>query len=221
MIAPEELSRKKNTLSGETNGAITHAKPITEDARIDHIGTPRLLTDSMKAGASRRAASTNSMREAVYRPEFRHDSTAVSTTKFMISAANGIPITSIAETYGESPSLVEFHGRIVASRKIEPTKNTRIRNTTEFVALTMPFSGSSDSAAAIVAISAPTIEKITMTMPENSAPKPLGKKPPCEVRFEKSRSRPGHSPRTNSVPSAMKATIAKTFTPANQYSNSP
>jgi hypothetical protein len=79
--------------------------------------------------------------------------------KFMISAANGIPITSIADTYGESPSSVEFHGRIVASRKIEPTKNTRIRNTTEFVALTMPFSGSADSAAAMVAISAPTIEK--------------------------------------------------------------
>jgi hypothetical protein len=40
-------------------------------------------------------------------------------------------LSSIAETYGESPSSVEFHGRMVASRKIEPTKNTDIRRTTE------------------------------------------------------------------------------------------
>src|SRR3712207_7764700 len=37
------------------------------------------------------------------------DRTAVSTTAFMISAAAGIPICSIAATYGESPSSVEFH----------------------------------------------------------------------------------------------------------------
>src|SRR5918997_3054791 len=129
MIAPEELSRNKNTLSGETYAAITHTKPITEDARIDHVGTPRLPTDSMKAGASRRAASTNSMREAVYRPEFRQDSTAVSTTAFMMSAAAGIPISSIAATYGEPPSSVEFQGRIVASRKMGPTKKIEIRKT--------------------------------------------------------------------------------------------
>src|SRR5215211_6305710 len=221
MIAPEELSRNKNTLSGEIYAAITHTKPITEDERIAHVGTPRLPTDSMKAGASRRAASTNSMREAVYRPEFRQDRTAVSTTKFMISPANGIPISSMADTYGESPSSVEFHGRIVASRKIEPTKKTVMRKTTEFVAFAIPRSGSADSAAAMVAISAPTIEKTTMTIPETSAPEPWGKNPPCWVRLEKSMLRPGHRPRTNSVPNPMKTMIAKTLMPANQYSNSP
>src|SRR4051795_9401650 len=92
----------------------------------------------------------------------------------MISAAAGIPISSIAATYGDPPSLVEFQGRIVASRKIEPTKKSEIRRTTEFVALTIPRSGSADSAAAMVAISAPTMEKITMTIPEKSAPTPLG-----------------------------------------------
>src|SRR5918996_5913835 len=211
MMAPEELSRNRNTWSGEMYAAITQRNPMTLDEMIAHMGTPRLLTDSIRIGASWRAASTNSMRDAVYSPEFRQDSTAVSTTKFMISAANGIPISSMADTYGESPSSVEFHGRIVASRKIEPTKNTRIRNTTELVALTIPFSGSADSAAAMVAISAPTIEKMTMTMPENSAPTPLGKRPPCSVRFEKSRSRPGHRPSTKNAPRAMKTMMVRTF----------
>src|SRR4051794_40382929 len=104
---------------------------MTEDDRIAHAGTPRLLILSIRPGASRRAASTKSMREAVYRPEFRQDSTAVSTTAFMISAAAGIPISSIAATYGDPPSRVEFQGRIVAIRKIEPTKKTEIRKTTE------------------------------------------------------------------------------------------
>ncbi len=87
--------------------------------------------------------------------------------------------------------------------------------------MTIPRSGSADSAAAMVAISAPTIEKITMTMPEKSAPTPLGNRPPCSVRFEKSRSRPGHRPSTKKAPSAMKTMIVATLTPANQYSNSP
>jgi len=139
----------------------------------------------------------------------------------MISAAAGMPIASIADTYGEAPSSVEFHGRIVASRKIDPTKKTLIRSTTEFVAFTIARSGSADSAAAIVAISAPTIEKTTMTMPENRAPTPCGRNPPWLVRLEKSRWRPGHSPRTNSVPSAMKTMMVATLMAANQYSNSP
>ena len=61
--------------------------------------------------------------------------------------------------------------------------------TTEFVALAIALSGSADSAAAMVAISAPTIEKITMTMLEKIAATPFGKNPPCAVRFEKSRLR--------------------------------
>ena len=41
--------------------------------------------------------------------------------------------------------------------------------------------GSLDSAAAIVAISAPTKAKITITMPDRIATPPLGAKPPLAV----------------------------------------
>src|SRR5919107_1132173 len=138
---------------------MTQAKPTTVDVRIAHIGTPRLLMVSIRPGASLRADRTNSIRDAVYSPELRQDSTAVRTTTFMKSAAPGMPICSMAATYGDSPSFVLFHGRIVASRKIEPTKKMEIRKTTELVAFAIPRSGSADSAAAMVAISAPTIEK--------------------------------------------------------------
>ncbi len=96
----------------------------------------------------------------------------------MMSAAYGMPITSKALTYGDAASSVEFQGRITASRKTEPTKKTAIRATTELVALTTARAGSSDSAAAMVAISGPTIEKMTTTMLEKIAPTPSGKNPP-------------------------------------------
>ena len=89
MIAPEELSRNRNTVSGEIAAAITHRKPTTVEDRIAHIGTPRPFTVISATGASRRAASTNSIRDAVYRPEFRQDSTAVSTTAFIRWSAYG------------------------------------------------------------------------------------------------------------------------------------
>src|SRR5919107_1263918 len=110
--------------------------------------------------------SRNSIRDAVYRPELRQDSTATRTTAFMISAAAGIPIESRALTYGEDPSSGEFHGRIVTSRKIDPTKKNSTRKITELVALTTARCGSADSAAAMVAISAPTMEKTTITTQE-------------------------------------------------------
>src|SRR6478752_3870792 len=98
MIAPEELSRNRNTVSGEIAAAITHRNPTTVDVRIAHIGTPRPLTVINATGASRRAASTNSIRDAVYRPEFRQDSTAVSTTAFIRWSTYGRPITLNALT---------------------------------------------------------------------------------------------------------------------------
>ncbi len=91
---------------------------------------------------------------------------------------------------------MEFQGRITASRNTEPTKKTAMRTTTEFVAREIARSGSSDSAAAMVAISAPTMEKMTTTTPEKMASPPFGRKPPCWVRLEKSASRPGHRPST-------------------------
>ena len=131
-----------------------------------------------------------------------------------------MPILVNAATKGEV-LLSSFHGRMAAIRKIEPTKNTAIRTITEFAALAIARSGSADSAAAIVAISGPTMEKITVTTATVTAPTPSGKKPPCDHRLEKSMLLWGHTPVTYSEPSAMKTMIAATLIPANQYSNSP
>ncbi|CNU26750.1 Uncharacterised protein [Salmonella enterica subsp. enterica] len=53
-----------------------------------------------------------------------------------------------------------------------------IRQITELVARTICLSGVSDSAAAIVTISAPIKENMVINMALNTAPKPLGIKPP-------------------------------------------
>ena len=110
---------------------------------------------------------------------------------------------------------------MITSRKIEPTKKMQMRITTELVVLTTACSGSSDSTAAIVATSAPTMEKTTTTMPENIAQGPVGRNPPRLVRLEKSMAWPGQRPRTKQRPRARKMQIAATLIRANRYSNSP
>ena len=65
MTAPEEFSRKRNTVSGETAAAITHRNPTTEDAGSPTREPRFLLTVIRPIGASRRAASTNSIRDEV------------------------------------------------------------------------------------------------------------------------------------------------------------
>ncbi len=92
---------------------------------------------------------------------------------------------------------------------------------TELVALAMAFSGLGDSAAAMVAISAPTIEKMTTTTAEKIAPTPFGKSPPLLTRLLKSRSLFGQKPSTKHPPSTKNKAMAATLMPANQYSNSP
>ena len=103
---------------------------------------------------------------------------------------------SKAATNGEAPACSSFHGMIVTSRNAEPTKKTAIRTITELAALATARSGSEDSAAAIVAISGPTIEKMTVTTPTVTALTPCGKKPPCVHRLEKSMFLCGHRPNT-------------------------
>src|SRR5262245_40290780 len=98
MTAPEEFSRNRNTVSGDTAAATTDRKPTTVEVRMAHIGTPLRLIRRSNGGASVRSDSTNNMRDAVYSPELRQESTAVRTTKFIRSAANPICIASIAET---------------------------------------------------------------------------------------------------------------------------
>ena len=101
----------------------------------------------------------------------------MSTTAFMMWSAYGMPISSNAATYGEAPSSLSFHGTMQTSRNIEPTKKVATRKMTELVALAIARSGSLDSAAAMVAISAPTIENTTTTMLEKIAPTPFGQEP--------------------------------------------
>ena len=132
-----------------------------------------------------------------------------------------MPISVNAATKGDAATPSSFHGRIVTSRNAEPTKNTAIRTITEFAAFATARSGFADSAAAMVAISAPTIEKITVTTPTVIAMAPNGKNPPWLHRFEKSIDLFGHNPSTKSPPSPRKAMIAATLIPANQNSNSP
>ncbi len=60
----------------------------------------------------------------------------------------------------------------------------------------MARSGSCDSAAATVAISAPTIEKTTITTDEKIAEPPWGRKPPWSVRFPKCVPSPLMMPKT-------------------------
>src|ERR1700758_2829090 len=121
MIAPLELRRNANTVFGETAAAITHRNPTTEDTRIAVAGTPRRFTRTNCRGDSRRAARTNSIREAVYIPELRQLSTAVNTTAFIRWLAYGIPILVNAATNGVADTLWSFHGRIVTSKNTEPT----------------------------------------------------------------------------------------------------
>src|SRR4029450_7455534 len=97
---------------------------------------------------------------------------------------------------------------MTARRNVERTKNTAIRVITELAAFDTALSGSDDSAAAIVAISAPTMEKITVTTPTVTAMTPIGKNPSWAHRFEKSSDLFGHKPSTKSEPSPMKTTIA-------------
>ena len=82
-------------------------------------------------------------------------------------------------------------------------------------------SGSSDSAAAIVTISAPTKAKITTTTPDSTVTPPSGKKPPCAVRFDRPGESPPPMPSSQPSPIAMKTMIAATLIEANQNSNSP
>ena len=65
MMAPDELSRKRNTVLGATRAITTQPKPIADEHKMAMYGTPRPLSLTNCIGASRRSASTNNMRDAV------------------------------------------------------------------------------------------------------------------------------------------------------------
>ena len=101
--------------------AITDRKPIELAIRIATAGTPRPFRRTIHCGASPRRASAKFIREATYNPEFRHESTAVSTIAFMTCAAAGMPISSSVEANGDLPSSAEFQGRMATIRNTEST----------------------------------------------------------------------------------------------------
>src|SRR6478735_2561014 len=174
-------------------------------------GTPRLFVVVIHFGASPREPITNSSRDDVYSPELSTDRTAARITRLSTFAEPDTPMRSSAATNGDSPGTTSFHGTTTTIRNVEMTKNARMRNTTELTALRIAFAGSLDSAAAMVTTSTPVIEKMTTTTPTNSVVSPLGSRPPCSVRLEKSADAPGHRPKTNRPHIAMNAMMATTL----------
>jgi hypothetical protein len=80
-----------------------------------------LLSAIIDCGASRCAASTNNVREATYTPEFRHDSTAVRTIRFMIVAAPGTCVRVSAAANGDEPAVISVHGTIATTSSTDST----------------------------------------------------------------------------------------------------
>src|SRR5579863_2510518 len=96
-----------------------------------------------------------------------------------------------------------------------------MRQTTVETMRATDFAGSVDSAAAIVTISAPIIEKNTVTEPANTATTPKGANPPYCVRLPKVGPVGEAKPKAKAPQIAMNRTIATTLMEANQNSNSP
>src|SRR6267154_167316 len=73
-------------------------------------GAPRLLNRPNTGSAYPPRASENNILAVKYRLQLTLESAAVSTTKFMIAAAAGIPAASKTRTKGLSPSPTCVHG---------------------------------------------------------------------------------------------------------------
>ena len=80
---------------------------------------------------------------------------------------------------------MSVHGTTETIRKIDRTKNIRMRTDTEIVIRAIVLAPASDSAAASVAISAPHSEKMVVATPAKMAATPAGAKPPWAVRLAK------------------------------------
>ena len=120
-------------------------------------GTPLPDFRATMRGASPSPARAENMRAAEYRPEFSTEHTAVKITTSMMSPAPGSPnrLKTWANGACSSGSGSSFHGTMVTISRTDPTKKSRMRHTTVTVACRTPLAGSSDSAAAMTAISVP------------------------------------------------------------------
>ncbi len=120
-------------------------------------------------GASPLSAIEKSILEFVYKPEFKQESTAVKTIKFIICAAAGTPICSSTATNGLFSMFAEFHGRSVTTTAIDPMK--KYENTPNYTiccCFLLLFTGSADSPAATATISDPINENITTVIPSST-----------------------------------------------------
>src|SRR5437763_16178127 len=94
--------------------------PNATEAHVATAGTPPLLTVANDFGASPRSPSENAIRDAVYSPEFRHDSTAVSTTTSITVPAYGMFSDVSTATYGLLETARSFHGNSATITAIDP-----------------------------------------------------------------------------------------------------
>ena len=92
---------------------------------------------------------------------------------------------------------------------------------TDTVMRPMTFEGSSDSAAAMVAISAPTRLNMVDVAAASTTPQPLGTKPSCAVKLPKVEPPPEVRPKAHAAQTRMNTMIAATLIDENQNSNSP
>ncbi|CEY37622.1 Uncharacterised protein [Streptococcus pneumoniae] len=188
------------------------------------IGIPRLFTFWKEVGAIPSFASDHSIRVAAYNPEFATDNNAVIITKFIISAAYGIPILSNTTTNGLSITPASFQEINPTKIVIVKMKNNIMRHTVLRIARGIVFSGSSLSPAAIPINSVPWNEKLTVIIVSNTAASPFGKSPPSLTKLEKrgAASFPSYDINPNNAlpPSTTNARIVITLILENQNSNS-
>ncbi len=188
------------------------------------IGIPRLFTFWKDFGAIPSFASDHSIRVAAYNPEFATDSNAVIITKFIISAAYGIPILSNTTTNGLSITPASFQEINPTKIVIVKMKNNIMRHTVLRIARGIVFSGFSLSPAAIPINSVPWNEKLTVIIVSNTAASPFGNNPPSLTKLEKrgAASFPSYDINPNNAlpPRTTKARMVTTLILENQNSNS-
>ncbi|CNJ29465.1 Uncharacterised protein [Mycobacterium tuberculosis] len=97
------MSRAKMSPILATAITVATTTPVKEMSRAT-TGTPREEVRAATAGAIRSEPRACSRRVAAYREAFAPESAATSTTKFMMSAAKGMPSSEKTSTNGDSVS---------------------------------------------------------------------------------------------------------------------
>lgn len=120
MPSPARFSTISNAFWGMRRFSTTPAMPTELVIRIPPYGTPWRFIRAAKRGAAPATAIDRKVRPVAYRPAFRLDIAAVSTTRFMTSPACGIPIELITVTNGLSLGEYAVHGSSSVNRTTEP-----------------------------------------------------------------------------------------------------